>query len=459
MKRIISLLAALLLLAGMPAAVFASTFVDAHGNEIELDDTLEAYTEYDLLGADDAARKGETNLGDFWADALRWFATSGKINDYFEEDDVALGNTSIAVDADHIVAIWNGGNLRDDLKTGKFGAEDLAKVLPYPNKVAVVYLTGDKLLEALEASSYGQPYTKATAASAASLLQVSGMKYTVDANKMYAKGEAYGKNWFKATAVNQVSIQEVNGKVFDKDATYAVITSNAYFNGMDSAYVLKEASSADNRCAITTAVVRDVVWMYISEELGNRIGESYAKPQGRLTILAPAFADVEGGSYYAQPVAWAVEKGITGGTSADTFSPGASCTRAQAMTFLWVAAGKPEPKKGDAAFSDVPSGAYYEKAVLWADEQGITSGTGEGKFSPDMEITRAQAVTFLWAALGKPKAESAAFTDIPEGAYYADAASWALAKGVTGGVGEGLFGPERLCTRAQIVTFLYNAYK
>ncbi len=115
-------------LAVLPA--FASSFTDAHGNVIELDDTLEAYTAVTLKGADNAARAGETNLGDLWTDALRWFAVSGTINEYFEEDDVAAGNTSVAVDADHVVALWNGGNLRADLAEGKFGAEDLAKVLP-----------------------------------------------------------------------------------------------------------------------------------------------------------------------------------------------------------------------------------------------------------------------------------------------------------------------------------------
>lgn len=139
-----------------PAA--ASTIIDGHGNEVEIDDTLEAYSEAYLVGAEDAARRHETNLGDLWTDALRWFAASGRINGYFEEDDVAAGNTSIAVDADHIVALWNGGNLRADIPVGTFGAAELAEVLPYPNKVAVVYLTGAELLEALEAASQGLPF-------------------------------------------------------------------------------------------------------------------------------------------------------------------------------------------------------------------------------------------------------------------------------------------------------------
>lgn len=283
-KKVISMALALCLLGGMTATASASTFTDAHGNVIELDDTLEAYANYDLVGADDAARMGETNLGDLWTDALRWFAASGKINEYFEEDDVTAGNTEIAVDADHIVALWNGGNLRADVPAGKFGEQQLAEVLPYPNAVAVAYMTGAQLAEALEAASQGLPYTEDTAAACASFMQVSGLKYTVDTAKEYDKGEAYGDNWFKAASLGRVTIDEVNGQPFDAEATYAVITSNANFKGMDSSYIFPAAAEENEKSTITTAVVRDVVWMYISEELGNVIGDDYAEAQGRIAI-------------------------------------------------------------------------------------------------------------------------------------------------------------------------------
>ena len=285
MNKVLCLALALCLICGLAACASASTFTDAHGNVIELDDSLEAYTEQVLYGADDAARKGETNQGDLWADALRWFAVSGKINEFFEEDDVTAGNTEIAADADHVVALWNGGNLRADVAEGKFGAEQLAEVLPYPNKAAVVYMTGAQLLEALEAASQGLPYTEESAAACASFMQVSGMKYTVDTAKEYEKGEAYGDNWFKAAAPGaRVTIDEVNGQPFDPEAVYAVITSNANFNGMDSSYMFKEAAEANGKSTITTAVVRDVIWMYISGELNNVIGDAYAEAQGRITI-------------------------------------------------------------------------------------------------------------------------------------------------------------------------------
>ena len=265
-------------------AASAATFTDAHGNVIELDETLEAYATCLLLGSDDAARMGETNLGDLWADALRWFAVSGNINEAFEEDDVTAGITSLDVDVDHIVALWNGGNLRADIPEGKFGAETLAQVLPYPNKVAVVYMTGEQLLEALEAASQGLPYTEETAACCAAFMQVSGLKYTVDTGKAYDRGGPYGDNWFKAASLSRVMITEVNGQPFDPEAVYAVITSNANFNGMDSSYLFKEAAQANERSTITTAVVRDVVWRYLAEGLQSVIGEDYAAPQGRVSI-------------------------------------------------------------------------------------------------------------------------------------------------------------------------------
>ena len=172
------------------------------------------------------------------------------------------------------------------------------------------------------------------------------------------------------------------------------------------------------------------------------------------------FIDVPAGSYYEDAVIWAVEKGITSGTSAVTFDPNGNCTRAQAVTFLWRAAGSPAPKTKVMPFTDVPSGSYYYDAVLWAMEQGITKGTSDTAFSPNASCTRAQIVTFLWRANGSPAVSgNSAFTDVASDAYYAAAVAWAEKNGVTGGIGNGLFGSGNNCTRAQIVTFLYRAMK
>ncbi|MBQ9197882.1 MAG: 5'-nucleotidase C-terminal domain-containing protein [Clostridia bacterium] len=284
MKKLLSLTLALCLCFTLAATAFAVTFTDAHGNVIELDDTLEAYTEYLLSGAENAARMGETNLGDLWTDALRWFAVSNTIDVYFEEDDVTAGNVKVDVDADHIVALWNGGNLRADVQEGKFGAEQLAEVLPYPNKVAIVYMTGAQLLEALESASQALPYNETSAAACASFMQVSGLNYTINTALNYDKGDAYGEHWFKANSLGRVTISDVNGQPFDPEALYAVITSNANYNGMDSSYIFKAAAEENDKSTVTTAAVRDVIWMYIAESLHNVIGADYAQPQGRITV-------------------------------------------------------------------------------------------------------------------------------------------------------------------------------
>ena len=172
------------------------------------------------------------------------------------------------------------------------------------------------------------------------------------------------------------------------------------------------------------------------------------------------FLDVPAGAYYEDAVVWAVGKGITSGTNATTFDPNGTCTRAQAVTFLWRAAGSPVPKTKLMPFPDVPVGSYYWNAVLWAIEQGITEGTSYLTFSPNDSCTRAQIVTFLWRAKGNPAVSgNAPFTDVLPDAYYAAAVTWAEKNGITGGIGNGLFGSNNTCTRAQIVTFLYRAMK
>ena len=169
------------------------------------------------------------------------------------------------------------------------------------------------------------------------------------------------------------------------------------------------------------------------------------------------FVDVAEGSYYEEAIDWAVEKGITNGVSSNMFAPNDPCTRAQIVTFLWRAAGSPAPKSMS-SFTDVPADAFYAKAVAWAVENGITSGTGESKFSPNATCTRAQAVTFLYRASGSPAVSgSAEFSDVSATAFYADAVAWAAKKGITTGIGGGLFGSDNDCTRGQIVTFLWRA--
>lgn len=258
--------------------------------------------------------------------------------------------------------------------------------------------------------------------------------------------------------------------------TYAITVQNSKNGAVTASH-----KSAAKDTAVTLTVtpdkgyVLDTLTVLDSKNKAVKLTEKNGKytftmPSGKVTVsaafkaAAPAsenpFTDVPSGAYYEDAVVWAVKKGITSGTSATTFNPDGSCTRAQAVTFLWRAAGSPEPKSATMPFTDVPAGSYFEKAVLWAVENGITKGTSDTTFSPDASCTRAQIVTFLWRAGGSPAVSgNSAFSDVAADAYYAAAVAWAEKNGVTGGIGGGLFGSDNTCTRAQIVTFLHRAMK
>ena len=192
---------------------------------------------------------------------------------------------------------------------------------------------------------------------------------------------------------------------------------------------------------------------------------TFTMPDSKVTVEAMfkaagnnPFTDVPAGSYYEDAVIWAVDKGITTGTSATTFNPNGICTRAQAVTFLWRAAGSPAAKSAVMPFTDVKAGSYYETAVLWAVENGITKGTSDTMFSPDATCTRAQIVTFLWRSQKSPAAGMAnPFADVAADTYYIDAVLWAVKHNITVGTTFSIFSPDEECTRAQIVTFLYRA--
>ena len=181
-----------------------------------------------------------------------------------------------------------------------------------------------------------------------------------------------------------------------------------------------------------------------------------------MTIISKSgFSDVKSNAYYAKPVAWAVENEITNGTSPTTFSPDATCTRGQVVTFLWRAAGSEKPTSSESPFVDVKStkaAPFYYDAVLWAVENKITSGTSKTTFSPNDGCTRGQVVTFLWRAAGspEPKNKTNPFKDVKEGSFYYKAVLWAVENEITKGTSSTTFAPEATCTRGQIVTFLYR---
>ena len=182
--------------------------------------------------------------------------------------------------------------------------------------------------------------------------------------------------------------------------------------------------------------------------------------QDRLPKYTNPFVDIEKNSYYFTPVLWAVNSGITSGVDETHFDPAGICNRAQVVTFLWSRAGKPEPKSMENPFLDVPKGSFCEKAVLWAYENGITSGTDSTHFSPTAPCFRAQVVTFLHQFRGRPEPVTVtAFPDVRPSDFYYKAVLWAAERGITAGMDGGYFRPGALCNRAQIVTFLYKDFK
>lgn len=260
----------------------------------------------------------------------------------------------------------------------------------------------------------------------------------------------------------------------DSDPSYAVGIPDKTENGSVSVSP-KNASQGDR---VTVTVKPDAGYELDSLKVLDKNGrelELTDKGDGRFTFIMPAgrvevkaafteevkispFRDVPTDAYYYEAVKWAQKKGITGGIGNDLFGPYQPCTRAQIVTFLWRAAGSPEPEGTAAGMTDVAAGSYYEKAVAWAIENGITTGTADGLFAPDAPCTRAQGMTFLFRA-SKASADGApAFSDVAADAYYAEAVKWATDNGITNGTTDTTFRPGSGCTRAQIVTFLWRLY-
>ena len=259
------------------------------------------------------------------------------------------------------------------------------------------------------------------------------------------------------------------------DPTYSVTVDKT-----ENGSVTVSPKSASKGDTVTVTVKPDSGYVLetltVTDKNGNELtlkdkGDgkyTFTMPAGKVEVKATFmednsmlnfFYDVPNGAYFYEAVKWAVENGITTGVGNDLFAPEQPCTRAQIVTFLWRAAGSPEPKGAASGMSDVVSGSYYEKAVAWAIENGITTGTTATTFSPDATCTRGQSVTFLYRALKGTASGSANFTDVKSDAFYADAVNWAVASDVTNGTSNTTFSPNADCTRAEIVTFLYRAYQ
>ena len=280
-----------------------------------------------------------------------------------------------------------------------------------------------------------------------------------------------------------------NGNYSNKDAMCTVVVTHHSSSSSNPTYSVTTPSKSENGgVAVSSKNARkgDTVTVTVTPDAGYQLDKltvtdkngnvlkltdkgdgkySFTMPDGKVEIKAvfakkvetSPFGDVSADAYYYKAVQWAQVKGITDGISSNLFGPKQPCTRSQIVTFLWRAAGSPEPKGTAAGMTDVVPGSYYAKAVAWAVENGITTGTAEGTFSPDATCTRAQAVTFLARAQNAKATGKTAFSDVPADSYFADAVAWAQANGVTTGTTATTFSPDDDCTRAQIVTFLYRA--
>ena len=292
-----------------------------------------------------------------------------------------------------------------------------------------------------------------------------------DGTTTYAAGAEYTVT--KEATLTAVWSYTGSSSSSSSSSSYYAISAPTVANGSVSV----TPSSASKGTTVTiTAKPNDgyeLDKLTVTDKDGNHLSLS-DKGNGKYTFTMPAgkvnvdaafskiaagvsFRDVAQNAYYYDAVQWAVEKGITEGTSATTFSPDASCTRAQMVTFLWRAAGSPAPKSAANPFKDVSTNDYYYSAVLWAVENGITSGTSADTFAPNATVTRGQTVTFLYRAAGSPAVSGGSFSDVAADAYYANAVAWASQHNITSGVGNGNFAPNADCTRAQIVTLLYRA--
>ena len=293
-----------------------------------------------------------------------------------------------------------------------------------------------------------------------------------DGSKFYAAGASYKVS---ATATLNASWSYISSGSSSYDPTYSVSTPSKTENGS----VTVSPKSASKGDTVTITVKPDSGYVLETLTVTDKNGDELKltdKGNGKYTFTMPGskvevkatfmednsvlnfFYDVPNGAYFYEAVKWAVDKGITNGLSDTMFGPYESCTRAQIVTFLWRAAGSPEPKTAS-SFTDVPANAYYAKAVAWAVENGITNGMTATMFAPDATCTRGQSVTFLHRVLKGTASGSANFTDVKSDAFYADAVNWAVASDVTNGTSATTFSPNADCTRAEIVTFLYRAYQ
>ena len=392
-------------------------------------------------------RTGETNLGDLIADAFRWYA---------------LEQGDLGVDEDHVVALTNGGGIRASVAAGDITATDILTVLPFGNEVAYVNVTGEVLLEALEASTYCTPEE------VGAFPQVAGIEFTVDTTKAYDQGEQYpSSTYYGPNSINRVTINSINGQPFDPEANYVVVTNDFLAAGGDTYYAFSVSVSRSTGKLMDEAVVE-----YITEELGGTVtAEQYGEPQGRITITTePAepgfFTDVAEGAWYYDYIVTAYENGLMTGVSETEFAPDVAVTRAMLVAMVYQLEGSPEVEgAASELFTDVADDAWYADALVWCGANGLLEGFEGETFDADTVITREDVAVMLYVYElynGAEEVTDAELTwadaaDVSEDAVAAVA--YCTESGLMNGVTETEFAPDGSATRAQCATVLVRLFE
>ena len=384
--------------------------------------------------APDGNRDSETNLGDLITDAMLWKIRS---------------DATIKVPVENVVAITNGGGIRASIGVGDVTKKDINTVLPFGNTLAVVYVKGSELLEALEASTFCTPE------SIGGFPQVAGMQFTVATYETYDKNdESYpNSTYYGPKTINRVTIGSINGKDFDPEATYAVITNNFVAGGGDTYYAFAAATNQFD----TGLPLDEVVMEYITKELKGVIGETYAEPAGRITVdqgVAPAIADVQSmvmgeASYTAESYkAYAAVEAKLAAAETEAERVALCAELRAAVSGLKIV---------ENTFDDAASG-WYKPAVDFAQASGLMSGMGDNKFAPDVTTTRAMVAQVMYELAGEPDVSglTCPLSDVDSTAWYADAVTWAYNAGVVSGYEDGTFRPGRTITRQEMAVMFYG---
>ena len=383
-------------------------------------------------------RDGETNLGDLITDAMLW-----KINE----------QGGVTVDADHILAVTNGGGIRASIAAGDITKKAVNEVLPFGNTLAVVYVTGAELLEALEASTYCSPDS-----AVGGFPQVAGIEYTIDVTKEFDGGDKYpGTEVVAPKSIQRVTIDSINGKAFDAKATYAVVTNNFVAAGGDTYHVFAAAAAQFD----TGFSLDEVVMEYITTELKGVVGEQYKDPQGRINYAYEPFSDIEG--WFHDYIIVAAAAGLVNGFPDGTFRPDENVTREQYITMLYRLFDTDEDKEGaELTFTDAGTIGYGKEAVSWGVANGVINGYTDNTFRPNAKITRAEMAAMTYRALCSVLGEEApddfnvdaGFKDVVSGSYYETPVNVLAHMGIINGMGEGVYAPDGTATRAQAAKIL-----